>query len=338
MAKKTMNETLVPVIEDETLLESAEVAADECTEADFEEEYVPTAEELTAIIEELKVQIADLEQKENTLAGKLALAREAELAEQTEKCRALLLKVVMAKREKKATLKQAEADLLAMQLDDFAEELENELNPPLDEEELEEINAIEAEQKRLYGKAKRGKIFSKVLSFIALFAGIAGALVYLILSQPDVLNIPFDWMYLAIDAAAMIVLLIVAGCIKGAAKANARKAEALEPEVDETEIEEPKIDIYALDREQLDAISEAYAIEKAGPKVEKQPKKFGKITLPQIPEKVKTTVKDNADKIIPVAAICTAIVAGMCISSSKKKAAARKRSAAARRDFFNWLG
>ena len=111
-------------------------------------------------------------------------------------------------------------------------------------------------------KAKRMKLIAKVLRGITLFAGTVGALVYLLLCQPEVMDISFNWIALAIDAAAMIVLFIVAGCIGASAKTHDQIADEIEAEymVEQALLAEQERD-ELLSLETLQAVAEAYAIE-----------------------------------------------------------------------------
>ena len=286
------------------------------------------AEYSAEMIEAMRAEIADLEEKENSLNEKLAKAREAGLIEQSARCRALLQRVVTMKNRQKDELRVAEARFLASELDAFAEDMENELDPheEIDEEIVETYNHR--------AKAKRLRLVSKILRGITLFAGLVGALVYSILSQPEVLNIPFEWLYLAIDGVAMVALLIVSACIGNSAKTHEARADEIEDAYlieQELLAEQEREELLSL--ETLEAVSEAYAIESAGPKAPKTVRKIGPVTIPEVPEKV----KKNANKIIPVAAAATVAVAAACVASSKKKKEEAKRTSAIRRDFFNWL-
>ena len=279
-------------------------------------------------IEALRASIADLEAKEAVLVEKLAKARETGLIEQSARCRALLQRVVAVKQSKKDELRLAEARALADEIDDFAEDMEAEFEPEiLPEEVIEEGYNYRAKSKRL-------KLISKLLGSITLIAGILGAMVYLILCQPEVLNTQFEWLVLGIDAVAMAALLIAAGAINASAKTYASCADEIEVEYllkQELLAEQERNELLSL--ETLDAAAEAYAIESAGPKVEKKTRKIGPVKLPEVPEKV----KKNATKILPVAAAATVAIATACAMSSKKKKEEEKRTSAIRRDFFTWL-
>jgi hypothetical protein len=305
MTNEKMNDALAPELDEE-------LAVDYSQEA----------------IDEMRASIADLEEKENALNEKLVKAREAGLIEQSARCRALLQRVVALKQRKKDELRVAEARYLADEIDGFAEDMENELDPgaEVDEEVVEVYNHR--------AKAKRMRLIAKILRGITLFAGTVGALAYLLLCQPEVMDISFNWITLGIDAAAMAVLFIVAGCIAGSAKTHESIADEIEAEYlveQELLAEQEREELLSL--ETLEAAAEAYAIETAGPKVQKTPRKIGPVTVPEIPEKV----KKNVHKIVPVAAAATVAVAAACVASSKKKKAEAKRTAAIRRDFFNWL-
>ena len=116
MANEKMNDLLLPDVEDVGAEYSAEM------------------------IEAMRAEIADLEEKENSLNEKLAKAREAGLIEQSARCRALLQRVVTMKNRQKDELRVAEARFLASELDAFAEDMENELDPHEEiDEEIDEV-------------------------------------------------------------------------------------------------------------------------------------------------------------------------------------------------------
>lgn len=305
MANEKMNDALAPEFEEELAVDYSEEA-----------------------IEALRASIADLEEKENVLTEKLAKAREAGLIEQSARCRALLQRVVALKLRKKDELRVAEARYLADEIDGFAEDMENELEPcPVVDEAV-------AEGYNHRAKSKRLKLISKILRGITLFAGTVGALAYLLFTQPEIMNLPFEWVYLAIDGVAMLILLIVSAAIGASAKTHARIADEIEADYlieQELRAEQERNELLSL--ENLEAAAEAYAIETAGPKVQKTPRKIGPVTIPEVPEKV----KKNVHKVVPVAAVATVAVAAACAASAKKKKAEAKRTSAIRRDFFNWL-
>ena len=299
-----------------------------------EEPVVDTAEAVADVTEEmlelLRASIAELEEKEKLLTEKLCMAKEKGLTQQADRCRALLQKVVVQKRLKKDELQQAEACKLADELDALAEELEQEFDPkPFEEEKELEYN--------YRAKSKRLSLISRMVGFIGVFACLVGSFVYLLFTQVETLNLPFEWIYLAITGVAAVIFVIIALLIGGSANSYKRLADEVEADRLEAErlLEEQKREeLLALS--QLNAVSEAYALETNQDMQNAKPQRklLGSVKLPEVPEKV----KKNVHKIVPIAAVCTAVAAIFAVSSASKKAAAEKRSAAARRDFFKWLG
>lgn len=299
-----------------------------------EEPVVDTAEAVADVTEEmlelLRASIAELEEKEKLLTEKLCMAKEKGLTQQADRCRALLQKVVVQKRLKKDELQQAEACKLADELDALAEELEQEFDPkPFEEEKELEYN--------YRAKSKRLSLISRMVGFIGVFACLVGSFVYLLFTQVETLNLPFEWIYLAITGVAAVIFVIIALLIGGSANSYKRLADEVEADRLEAErlLEEQKREeLLALS--QLNAVSEAYALETNQDMQNAKPQRklLGSVKLPEVPEKV----KKNVHKIVPVAAVCTAVVAAAAISSAQKKSAAAKRSAAVRKEFFNWLG
>ena len=98
--------------------------------------------------------------------------------------------------------------------------------------------------------------------------------------------------------------------------------------------EEAKAELLA--QNTLNAVIEANQAETKQDMQNAKPKRrfLPDVKLPEVPE----GVKKNVHKIVPVAAICTAIVAAAAISTAQKNAAAAKRATATRKEFFKWLG
>ncbi|MBR2019635.1 MAG: hypothetical protein IKA05_04480 [Clostridia bacterium] len=292
-----------------------------------EPELVSVTEEM---LEELRATIAELEEKETLLTEKLCAAKEKGLIQQADRCRALLQKVVIQKRIKKDELQECEARKLADELDALAEELELEFDPdPLEEEREIGYN--------YRAKAKRVSLISRLVGFVGIFSCFVGSFIYLLLAQVETLNLPFEWMYLAITGVAAVIFLIVALLIGHSANNYRRLAEEKEEEIRlaEEELARQK-QAELLASAHLNAMSEAYSKETEKDFAIAHPKKrlFGSVKVPEVPE----AVKKNVHKIVPVATVCTAVVAAAALSSAKKRRAAERRSAAVRKEFFNWLG
>ena len=312
----------------------------------------PEVEYSEDALDALRASIAELEEKEVILTEKLAKAREAGLMYQSARCRALLQKVVMMKQSKKDELKVAEAQILADELDALANEMENELDP----EFVARDEAAVADIASYRMKAKKNKVVAKVLSFVALFACITGAIAYLVLSLPEVMNLPFNWVYLAADAAALVVLLLISASFSSAAKTNAQIADELEEErqkaIDEYN---ERIRVEMMSLASLEAVAEAYEIEGIGaPEIEEEIEEIEEIEgeekkeakycaliekiRAKIPadklekvDKVTANVKKSAKVIVPVASVCLAALAISKHNESKRRAQNRSK-------FYEWLG
>lgn len=273
----------------------------------------------------LREEIAGLQEKEAVLTEKLNLAKEKGLAAQADRCRDLLQKVVRLRQKKQEELRVAEARALAAELDALTEEIGAEFDPaPIPYEETEEYNYL--------AKSRRLGLISRMVGFVGVFACFVGAFVYLLLAQVDTLNLPFEWTYLIGVGIGAVVFLVIALCLG----ASANKYRMLAEEAEEQRAEEEALLALlaaeeAFTTESLNAATEAYEIENAKPNALK-------LMASKIPVKVPEKVKKNANKILPVAAVCTAVVAAFALSSARKKVAAEKHSAAVRRDFFKWLG
>lgn len=321
------------------------------TNEKMNEALVAEAEYSEEMLDALRASIAELEEKEAILTEKLAKAREAGLMYQSARCRALLQRVVMMKQSKKDELKVAEAQILADELDALANEMENELDP----EFVARDEAAVADIATYRMKAKKNRVISKVLSFVALFACITGAIAYLVLSLPEVMNLPFNWVYLAADAAVLVVLLLISASLASAAKANAQIADELEAErqkaIDEYN---ERIRIEMMSLASLEAVAEAYEIEGIGaPAIEEEieeveeeagEKAEGKYAAliakirAKIPaeklekvDKVAAKVKKSAKVVVPVASVCLAALAINKYNEGKRRAQNREK-------FYQWLG
>lgn len=330
---------------EETAENAVETTADEAVEATETAEATEAAETTEVVadeLDELRDAIRALEEKEAIVTEKLCLAKEMGLTKQAEKCRELLQTVVWQKTVKKGELQEAEARRAASELDLFTAELEKEFTPePVADEQLKV-------QSYYVAKAKRTGLIAKIVGYVGVISCVLGALAYLILTQPEVLNIPFEWLYLAAVGAGAVIFLIIALMINSSAKGYLFLADQIEEKRQEDErklVEQVKVDALTLDR--LRAATEANAAEasykaeentqKENEPVKKKTVKIGNIELPEMP-KLSEDTKKKIHKIAPFAAAGAIVVTVVAISRAQKKSAAIKRSAALRREFFNWLG
>lgn len=294
-------------------------------------------EEMAQAIEAIRAQIEELDRKETVLAEGLIKAKEKGLIEQADRCRELLQKVVVDKNVKKDELNEMEARKLAAELDAMTSEVARDLGV----EALSEEERF-AEERAYFAKAKRLKLVSKMIGFIGVLACLVGSLVYLIFTQAETLNLPFEWLYLAVTGVAAVIFIIISMLVASSANKYQTYGEMIVAEREEEErIAEEMLKEAAFAASELNVAAEVYNIEQAK-KVEMDeakkpaPKKFWKVNLKDV--NVPETLKKNVHKAVPVAAVATTAVAVAALVSSQKKVKAAKRSAAARREFFNWLG
>ena len=147
---------------------------------------------------------------------------------------------------------------------------------------------------------------------------------------------PFAWLDLAIFGGILVVLLIVALCVGGASNKHRRIAARLEEEFKEKQAEyeaemarimEEKKAIWK--NERVDAVLEAYRLEKAGD-VARNKKKALQRFIPDLSD------PNLVHKVAPVAAVCTA-VAAIAVASAAKRSAQKKKAAKLRKSIFDWL-
>ncbi len=224
-------------------------------------------------------------------------------------------------------------------------------------------------------KSVKLRVAAKLILCIGVIACVLGCAAYCVLSLPEVMNLPFSWMYVIIVAAAMVFFIVLSIILNAIANAVERKAmraaeeSAVEEIVEEEIVEETK---YVCDNECCNecafadscdyiaaekAAKEACTCECAEEAAEcAEPEAIAEKTDAKIPAfaqkwhddlpeetreavdkvliaatAVATTVKENADKIVP------AVVAGAAVIAVSKRRKAR-RQAKARKNFYKWLG
>ena len=324
-------------------------------EAVAEQELIPNTDgSLKEQIEALRADIAALEEKEAQLTEKLCLAKEMGLAEQTDRCRELLQKMVLQKIRKRDELKELEVLLreeeakrmiaeLSAEIDAVTAEIEGTV---LEEEveEVEEEEYFEAEYDHL-AKSRRLSVISRVFAWMGVLGGLVGALVYtLYMYFTNTEMQPID---LAVFGGVLVVFVVIALFIGGASNRHKRLAAQIEAELEEKRAaaEAARLERERIKEEQkaawkctnMDAVAEAYAIEQAMDKERaKKP-----IVIPGTNVdlgKAGKLLKKNVHKVAPVAAVCGVAVAVAAAVSTGKKVARARRAEAARREFFKWLG
>ncbi|MBQ9131988.1 MAG: hypothetical protein IJX62_05925 [Clostridia bacterium] len=171
-------------------------------------------------------------------------------------------------------------------------------------------------------KSVRLRIAAKLLWVFGLLACLIGCGVYAILCLPEVLNLPFEPLYLAAAGILAILIWIIAIILSAASKSAAR-AEEMEARLLEeaalAAVEEQEMEIVPEDEE--------VAVEVAAPKSLTE-KVLAKMHLK--PEAL-TLAKKAAVVVVPVVATC--VVASAMSKAKKKKQQAKNRQA-----FYRWLG
>lgn len=332
-----MDEKILQQLEEEIVAEQAPALDEGCVVDDAQ------------LAKNLRADIRVLEEKEAILTEKLCLAKDKGLNEQTDKCRVLLQKLVLQKNCKREELKVVEARLreaeakaamerISAEIDELTAQIENEVLPVV-EEELEEAPVFEAEYDHL-AKSKRLSVISKAFAFVGIFTGLIVSLIYSIFAV--LAYVAFEPMAYVAFGVVALVMIVIGLCVGGASNKHKRIAAEIEAELAErraayeaevAERERLKAEANAPWRnENVDSVTEAYAIERAGDAKRARKKALQKL----IPDLENEDLKKTVHKVAPIAAACAA-VAVVAMVSSGKKAKANKKSAELRREFFNWL-
>ena len=313
-------------------------------------------QELKALADSLRAEIAVFEEQEKVLAEKLCVAKRRGLLEPAARCRDLLQRLIREKMMKKEQLASVEESYreakakrelaeLTAEVDALTEQLENEFFPP--EVDLLEKPTFEPAYDHM-AKSKRLGVIARAVGVIGVFTALIGSLVFMLFSELSLVS--FSWGGLALFAVIAIAA-VVAGLIIGKAS-NKHKAiaEQLKLEIEE-KMAEYEAEVLARERakaemsapwrlENLDAVTEAYALERekdlALAKAEIMEKDRNRMIA--YGSDILGLAKRNAKKLIPVALAGSAVVAAVAISKSKKKKAQAARTAAVRKEFRDWLG
>ncbi len=323
-------------------------------ETDVLEEALPCAEEYSdendvALMKTLRAEIKTLEGKEKELTRKLSVAKENGLDEKVSQCRALLQRIVRHKIDLRRELaaaelrhREAEAKRTMERLTEEIGNLTEEINAllPTVEETVFETPLFEAEYDHL-AKSKRLALISRMIAWIGVLSGLIGALVYMLLVEGAYIAFSW-WPGLATFGIGAVALIVVGLIVGGVSRRHKRLAKEIAEEIEEQraayEAERAEQERLAYEanapwlNDNMDAVTEAYAIERAGDR-----KRAGKKALQKmIPNPESDDLKKAVHKVAPIAAVCAA-VAVVALSASGKKKAAAKKSSALRREFFDWL-
>jgi hypothetical protein len=171
-------------------------------------------------------------------------------------------------------------------------------------------------------KSVRLRIAAKLVWVFGLLACIIGCGVYAVLCLPEVLNLPFEPMYLAAAGIAAALFIIISVILSVASKTAERNEE-----LDAAWLEE-----MALATQAEEPAEEATDVEIV-PEEDAAPKKLTEKVLAKLHLKPEALVlaKKAATVAVPVVAAC---VVTRVVMKSKAKKEQEKR----RQQFYRWLG
>ncbi|MBR2926148.1 MAG: hypothetical protein IKC31_01050 [Clostridia bacterium] len=174
-------------------------------------------------------------------------------------------------------------------------------------------------------KSVKFRTAAKVIFTIGWLAFILSSITYCVLCMPEVLNLPFEWQYLAITAGGALLIVIVAGILLAFGD-YAEKQEDLE-----FRLMEAQAIADASEAERIAA--ELMALEAQAAREETPAQAPRKKILP-LSKKDVSTAKKVGKVLIPVVAVC--ILGGLTVRAAKKHSK-NKKKAAVRRAIFDLL-
>lgn len=171
-------------------------------------------------------------------------------------------------------------------------------------------------------KSVRLRIAAKLVWVFGLLACIIGCGVYAILCLPEVMNLPFEPMYLAAAGAAAALFVIISIILSASGKVAARNEEA----------EAAWLEEMAL-AAQAEEIPEEVTEVEIAPEELPAPQKLTDKVLAKLRLKPEALVvaKKAAVVAVPVVAACV-------ITRAAMKAKAKKEQDKRRQQFYRWLG
>ena len=324
MSNKAIEEKVDPKAQDEAVVAQEET-----------EEAVHTLEQDEALRDALLAEIEDVQEKTRVLTGKLCIAKDKGMHEQADRCRTMLQRVVLFRRQKEAELKEVEerirkAKALAFmesfsrEVDDLTNEIEKELfGLDLGEAEPDHTPLFEAEYDHK-AKAKRLSFISSLFVWVGLLSSMLGAIAYLLLTICHYMA--FSWMELSLFGGVLVITLIFALIFGSASNRHKRLAKAIAEEIEERRAE---YEAERLERERkleqarkisqvesFDGIAEAYEIEKKEDQ-QRTVKKKVQTLMPDLsdPEKIKKTL----NRVLPIVAAVAVVTAALVTKKHKKK-------------------
>lgn len=277
-----------------------------------ENEAVVEATPQTESIEQLKLELELVEAQEALLLEKIAESKKLGLLVQTEQLRELLRRCLATKARINRTIMDIEVVARTIDLNNVASEVDEVLNSEAVEaalitEEEERPAALQKARKQALGY----RIASRIIGYVGVLACLLGSLAYLLMTQVETMNLPFDVLYLAIAGGAALFFLLIAVILGAKARDCKRKVSEIEEArlirlIEQSEATEfAQIEAESIGAAQVvEAESEAAAIAAAAPQ-----RKDAKTVAKELVVKVKTKAKENPKKTAKIAAACAAGVA-----------------------------
>ena len=238
-----------------------------------ENEAVVEATPQTESIEQLKLELELVEAQEALLLEKIAESKKLGLLVQTEQLRELLRRCLATKARINRTIMDIEVVARTIDLNNVASEVDEVLNSEAVEaalitEEEERPASLQKARKQALGY----RIASRIIGYVGVLACLLGSLAYLLLTQVETMNLPFDVLYLAIAGGAALFFLLIAVILGAKARDCKRKVAEIEEArlirlIEQSEAAEfAQIEAESIGAAQVvEAESEAAAIAAAAP-------------------------------------------------------------------------
>lgn len=279
------------------------------------EAVVEEAPELESVAQ-LKAELEAVEAQEALLLEKIEEAKKLGLVVQTEQLRELLRRCLVAKSRLNRTIMDIEVATRTAELEQLAAEVDDVINS-----EAVEADLIIDEEEKPASLAKARKqalgyrIASRIIGYVGVLACLLGSLAYLVMTQVETMNLPFEILYLAVAGGAALFFLLVAVILGAKGRDCARKVAEIEEArlirlIERSEaVELEQIEAESIGAAQVvEADNEAALLAEAAP-APKSPK--------VIVKEIVVKAKENPKKTAKIAAACAAGIALAAVIAAK---------------------
>ena len=149
--------------------------------------------------EELQASLDRVEAMKQDVAEGLFKAKQKSLDEHVEKFRAILRQLVIMENALLEEKSKKESAKLAIELERLEEEYNHKLSMN------SEKTAARVAQSKYTRTAARYGIAASLVGFVGVFACLMGCIAYLILVQIDSLHLPFEWIWILVNAVGAVL-------------------------------------------------------------------------------------------------------------------------------------